>query len=51
MITVFSLVPCVVGPSAESRGHDSTLGALPVRFYSESSPKQDVPVGRCAQGR
>ena len=36
-------VPFVVGPSAESRRHDSTLGAVFVHFSLTSSPKQDVP--------
>ena len=29
-------------PSAESRGHDSTLGADPIHCCSASFPKQDV---------
>ena len=37
----FSLVPLVVGPSAESRGHESTLGAVSIRFCSASSLKRD----------
>ena len=34
-----SPAPMVVGPRAESRGHDSTLGAVPIRCCS---PKQDA---------
>ena len=40
-----SLVPFVVGASAESRGHHSTLGAVFIRFCSASSPDQDAPSG------
>ena len=37
-----SPAPLVAGPSAESRGLDSTQGAVPIRFCSASSPKQDA---------
>ena len=31
-----------VGPSVESRGHDSALGAVPIHCCSVTFPKQDV---------
>ena len=31
-----------VGPSVESKGHDSPLGAVPVHYCSATFPKQDV---------
>ena len=40
-----------VDPSVESRGLDSPLGAVPIHCCSATFPKQDVPVGRIAQGR
>ena len=42
MNAFLSLVPLNVGTSAESRGLDSTLGAVPIRCWSASFPKQDV---------
>ena len=39
------LVLFIVGPSAESRGHDSTICAVPIHFCSASSPEQDAPTG------
>ena len=43
MKVFLSLVPLNVGPSAESRGLDSTLGVVPIRCSSASFPKkQDV---------
>ena len=42
MKAFLSPVPLNVSPSAESRWPDSTLGAVPIRFCSASSPKQDV---------
>ena len=38
-----SLVPLNVGPSVESRGFDSSLGAVPIHCLSASALKQDVP--------
>ena len=37
-----SPVPVNVGPSVESRGHDSALGAVPIHCCSVTFPKQDV---------
>ena len=45
-----SRVPFVVGPSAKPRDHDSTLGAVPIRFCL-ASPEQDATVARIEQGR
>ena len=39
-----SLVPLNVGPSVESRGLDSPLGAVPTHCCSATFPKQDVPL-------
>ena len=38
-----SPVPLNAGPSVESRGLDSPLGAVPIHCCSASLPKQDVP--------
>ena len=46
-----SPAPLVVDPSAESRGHESTLGAVPLRCCSASFPKASCIVGRIAHGR
>ena len=42
MKAFLSRVHLTVGPSAESRGLDSTLGAVPIHCCSASFPKQDV---------
>ena len=42
MKAFLSLVPLNVGPSVESRGLDSTLGAVSVHCCSASFPMQDV---------
>ena len=42
MKAYFSLVPLNVGPSVESRGLDSSLGAVPIHCCSASFPKHDV---------
>ena len=42
MRAFLSLAPLDFGPSAESRGNDSTLGAVSIRFHSASFPKQDA---------
>ena len=43
MKAFLSPVPLNVGPSVESRGHDSPLGAVPIHCCPASLPKQDVP--------
>ena len=42
MKAFLSPVPLNVGPSVESRGHDSPLGAVPIHCCSVTFPKQDV---------
>ena len=42
MKAFFSPVLPNVGPSVESRGHDSALGAVPVHCCSVTFPSQDV---------
>ena len=42
MKAFLSPVPLNVGPSVESRGHDSALGAVPIHCCSVTFPKQDV---------
>ena len=44
MIAFLSPVPLNVGPSVESRGLDSPLGAVPIHCCSATFPKQDVPL-------
>ena len=39
-----SPVPLNGGPSVESRGLDSSLGAVPIHCLSASFQKQDVPL-------
>ena len=43
MKAFLSPVPLNVGPSVESRGLDSPLGAVSIHCCSVSFPKQDVP--------
>ena len=42
MKAFLSPVPLNVGPSVESRRHDSPLGAVPIHSCSVTFPKQDV---------
>ena len=42
MKAFFSLVPLNAGPSVESRGLDSQLGAVPIHCCSAKLPKQEV---------
>ena len=44
MKAFLSPVPLNVGPSVESRGLDSPLGAVPIHCCSATFPKQDVPL-------
>ena len=43
--------PCVVDPSAEPRGHGSTLDAVPLRFLLGIVSRARCSVGRIAQRR